>query len=105
MGCYNKAMPAPTNEKPECPLCTRQADLTFHHYIPRKVHRRAHFKKRYSKSELQTGIDICILCHRGIHKYYDEMELAKHLNNLVCLQADQALSNHFNWVAKQRISS
>jgi len=38
-----------------------------------------------------------------VHKFYDEMHLAKHLNSSELLQADQALVNHFAWVAKQKI--
>lgn len=86
-----------------CPLCKRQTHLTFHHFIPRKVHRRAHFKKNYSKAELQQGIHICRACHNGIHKAYDEMTLAKSYASLDKLQQDERLNQHFNWVAKQRV--
>ena len=36
-----------------CQLCQRQSLLTFHHLIPRKMHRRSRFNKKYSKAELQ----------------------------------------------------
>ena len=41
-----------------CPCCGRICTLTFHHLIPVKVHRRAHFKKHYTKVELQRSIDV-----------------------------------------------
>lgn len=85
-----------------CPCCGRQVPLTFHHLIPRKVHRRAHFKKHYDRAALNQGIHVCRLCHRGIHKAYDEMTLAKQYASLDALMADETLANHFTWVAKQR---
>ena len=80
-------------------------DLTFHHLIPRKVHRRAYFKKNFNKQELNVGIDICRQCHRVIHKSYSEMELAKSLNSIEALVADPLLLNQFTWIAKQKIRS
>ena len=64
-----------------CCLCGRDTELTFHHLIPRKVHRRARFRKHATRTELQAGIDLCRLCHRGLHRLYDEMTLAKRLNS------------------------
>lgn len=87
----------------KCPLCNRTTALTFHHLIPRKVHRRAHFKKHYSKSELNQGVNICRNCHNGIHRRYDEMSLAKRLHTLDALLRDEELSRFFTWVSKQRI--
>lgn len=76
--------------------------LTFHHLIPRKVHRRPHFKRRYDRETLNAGIMVCRRCHRGIHRQYDEMTLAKSFNSLEALLADAPLSAHFQWVAKQK---
>jgi len=88
-----------------CCLCQRETDLTFHHLIPRKVHRRAYFKKNFTKQELNIGIDICRQCHRAIHKTYNEMELAKQFNSIELIHSDPLLSKHFSWIAKQRIKS
>ena len=76
--------------------------LTFHHLVPKKVHRRAHFKRHFSKVELQRGIRVCRLCHQGIHREFDEMTLASKLNSLAALLQDPSLARHFDWVAKQR---
>lgn len=86
-----------------CPLCGRSTHLTFHHLIPRKMHRRKHFKKNYSKEELNLGIRICRTCHTGIHRRYDEMTLAKRLNTLKALQGNSELRRFFAWVGRQRI--
>ncbi|MFC4698718.1 hypothetical protein ACFO4O_00905 [Glaciecola siphonariae] len=85
-------------------LCNRVLHLTFHHLIPKKMHRRTFFKKHYKKSELAQGIDICRQCHDGIHKTYTEMELAKHLNTFEAIKDDEKLSSYFAWVAKQKVS-
>jgi len=85
-----------------CACCQRRVPLTFHHLIPKKVHRRAYFRRHLSKEALKQGVRVCRLCHRGIHREYDEMTLAKTLNSLPALLADGKLSKHFEWVSKQR---
>ena len=85
-----------------CLCCKREVPLTFHHLIPKKVHRRARFKKKLDRSALQQGIAVCRLCHRGIHRQYDEMTLAMQFNTAESLLQDTALAKHFEWAAKQR---
>lgn len=80
----------------------RDTALTFHHLVPRKVHRRAYFKKNFSREDLGRGINICKLCHRGIHVLYKEMHLARELNTLKALQDDPATMKHCGWVSKQK---
>ena len=36
----------------ECPLCMRATELTFHHLIPKKMHRRRFFQKNYKREQL-----------------------------------------------------
>jgi len=86
----------------ECELCERQSMLTAHHLIPRKLHRRKHFKKHFVKSELQATILICRECHKGLHKFYDEMHLGKLLNSIDKLKRDPQVKKHIDWVARQR---
>ena len=62
------------------------------------MHRRTYFQKHYNKAELQQGVMLCRLCHKGIHTLYDEMTLAKRLNSLQQLQADDKISQHVDWV-------
>lgn len=85
-----------------CMFCQRQIALTFHHLIPRKMHRRPYFQKHYSKTELAAGIWLCQLCHQAVHRCYDEMTLAKHLNSLALLLADPTLQRHVQFAQKQR---
>lgn len=90
----------PKNGK--CQLCGRHTELTFHHLIPRKVHRRSRFRKHYDRETLQTGVAICRLCHKGLHRLYDEMTLARDLSTLDALRSDPAILRHVTWVMKQR---
>ena len=83
-----------------CPLCKRETTLTFHHLIPKMMHRRTYFKKNFSSEERNQGVDVCRKCHSGIHDLYSEMHLAKYLNTLEKLEADEAVAKHCSWVAK-----
>ena len=85
-----------------CALCGRSGRMTFHHLIPRKVHRRMHFKKHYSRSQLSQGIEVCRLCHDGIHTLYDEMTLARRFPTRMQLKADPRIRKHSAWVRKQK---
>ncbi|MDP3516948.1 MAG: hypothetical protein Q8S94_07255 [Pseudohongiella sp.] len=87
---------------PTCCLCFRELALTFHHLIPRKVHRRSYFQKNYNREKLNEGIFICRTCHKGIHALYDEMTLARQFNSLEQLRQDEELAKHFAWSAKQK---
>lgn len=86
-----------------CPLCHRYTRLTFHHLIPRKMHRRTFFRKHFSREQLNAGVAVCRQCHDGIHRFYTEMELAKQFNSVSRLQQDDKLARYFNWVSKQTI--
>ena len=88
-----------------CALCQRRVDLTFHHLIPKKLHKRKRFQKHYSKRSLSQGIWICRQCHRGLHKLFDETTLGTELNNLSTLLAQPAVIKHVEWVKKQKENS
>jgi len=88
-----------------CQLCNQVRDLTFHHLIPRKLHRRRRFQKHFSRDELNTGIRICRLCHRGLHRTYDEMTLATKFNCVASIRADEALSRHILWSSRQKVTT
>lgn len=85
-----------------CTLCQRGVRLTFHHLIPRKLHKRKRFAKTYSRDQLNEGIMLCTRCHKGLHKLYNEMELGSRLNTLQALKEDPAIARHVAWVARQK---
>jgi regulation of enolase protein 1 (concanavalin A-like superfamily) len=86
-----------------CATCGRLARLTFHHLIPRKLHRRKRFQRLYTRDTLNRGIAVCPPCHRGIHRRFSEMELGTHYTSLEALQQDEDLQRHFAWVARQKV--
>ncbi len=87
-----------------CELCGRLTSLTFHHLIPRRVHRRLRFLKRFGKEEMQSrGLEICRLCHSGIHDLIpNELELAEKFNTKELLLSHEGIVKHIAWVAKQK---
>ena len=88
-----------------CALCKRdEISLTVHHLIPRKVHRKKWFRKRYELEDMRhRKIGVCRRCHLGIHKLIpDEATLAREFNTLELLQAHQGLQKHVEWVKKQQ---
>ena len=85
-----------------CLLCRRKVNLTFHHLIPKKMHRRRYFRKTYSREQLAAGIYLCRLCHTGVHELFDEMTLAKQLNTPALLQSNDLIAKHCQWVSRQR---
>jgi len=97
------APPASRKQRPEhCATCGRATALTFHHLIPRKLHRRPRFRRRYDRAELARGVHVCRVCHRGIHRAYDEATLGERFNTLEALLDDPGLARHFAWAAKQK---
>ena len=86
-----------------CPFCGRKLPLTFHHLIPKKLHRRARFRKSYSRDKLNLGVDICRQCHDGIHERYDEMRLYREFDAPEKIAADPELARYFQWVARQKV--
>jgi hypothetical protein len=97
-------MPASPREKTgPCELCGGHRPLTFHHLIPRKLHRRVHFQKHFTRAELSRGLAICQLCHKHIHAQHDEMTLARSFSSLEALRQDTALGKHIAWAGRQKV--
>ena len=86
-----------------CELCGRDKPLTFHHLIPRKVHGRRRFLRRYSKHEMKArGLHLCRPCHSGIHDLIDETELGERYNTKEDLLKHEGVARHVAWVARQK---
>ena len=86
-----------------CELCEREQPLTFHHLIPKKNHRKSYFKRRYSKEELvNRGLWLCRLCHRHLHKTFDEKELGRQLNTRRTLLERPEVQTFLAWARRQK---
>lgn len=80
----------------QCELCQRQmAKLTVHHLIPRQTVKR-------KQADAGATIDICSACHRQIHSFYSNLQLARELNTLEKLKNEPKMSKFLNWLSKQK---
>jgi 5-methylcytosine-specific restriction endonuclease McrA len=88
-----------------CDLCGRvmKEGTTRHHLVPRAVHRKAQFKKRFSKDQMRTTVDFCRDCHRAVHDLLpDEKELARDYYTIELLREHPAIATFLEWVRKQK---
>lgn len=88
-----------------CELCGRRhVPLTEHHLIPRAVHGKKAFRRRFDLAEMRRRkLMVCRRCHRGIHRLLpDERVLARDFNTRDALLAYGPLHRHVAWVRKQR---
>lgn len=87
-----------------CELCGRQKPLTEHHLIPKAVHTKKRFIRRFGKSEMKSRkLMCCKECHNGIHDLVpDEKELANDFNTKELLLRDDRVLKHVDWVRKQK---
>lgn len=93
-------------EPASCALCQRVAPLQFHHLIPRKNHRKPWFVRNFTREEmLQRGAMLCRLCHRFIHRQYDEQTLGRRFNTVAALLADPNVQKHVAWARRQKIAA
>ena len=85
----------------ECEMCGREKDLTFHHLIPRTLHKNKWFKKNFSREEMDNGIDICQDCHSAVHDFIDEKQLGREFNTLEKLMEHEKVDDFVEWVSKR----
>ncbi len=86
-----------------CELCGRDKPLTFHHLIPKAMHGKKRFQKRHTKQELHTrGLNICRLCHNGLHDLLTERELAEQFNSRELLLEHPGVAKHVAWKRKKK---
>lgn len=87
-----------------CELCGRGESLTKHHLIPRALHNKPRYRKRYSREERLTAIAwLCRSCHKHIHRLYSERELADRLNSIEALRHDAAIHTFVEWLASKPV--
>lgn len=86
-----------------CALCLREEiALTFHHLIPRTLHSKKWYQKRYTVEQLNVGVDLCADCHEAIHDFITEKDLGKSYNTLELLREHPKVAKFATWIAKQR---
>lgn len=88
----------------KCNLCEREnLELTFHHLIPKCQHKRNWCKKKFTKEEMKkSGINVCIECHKNIHRLISNVELAKFYYTLELLLEHPKIKKFLGWIKKQK---
>ena len=71
------------------------AQLTVHHLVPRQTVKR-------KQAEEGPTIDICSACHRQIHSFYPNLQLARELNTLEKLRNEPKMLKFICWIRKQK---
>lgn len=81
-----------------CELCQSEESHNFHHFIPRTLHTNKWFKKRYTREEMQQGLDVCKSCHTAIHDLIpDEKKLGRHYNTKRQLLSHPKIRSYIKW--------
>lgn len=86
----------------KCGLCEREKELTFHHYIPKALHKNKLFIKLYEKKYMKShGVNLCDDCHYAIHHFHTEKELGKYYNDMKKLLTSEKVKNFLKWIKRQ----
>lgn len=83
-----------------CELCGRAAPLTKHHLIPRSLHGKVRYRRRFARAERLTAILwVCHPCHRHLHAVLSERELADHYRSREALLGHPEIRAFVDWLA------
>ena len=86
-----------------CDLCNIEAATSFHHLIPRTTHGNKWFKKRFTRQEMQQGMNVCRGCHKSMHTLIpSEKELGKDFNTKEKLLAHGGIAKYVAWKQRQQ---
>ena len=95
-------MPIRNSRPAHCVLCERDLPLTFHHLIPKLMHKRRWVKELYKTEQMHEGIWVCKPCHSAIHRFIDHADLARTFHTVEQLKSHEELGKFVRWSAKQR---
>ena len=95
-------MPTRNSRPVYCVLCERDLILTYHHLIPKLMHKRRWVKELYTTEQLQEGIWVCKPCHSAIHRFIPHGELARTFHTVDQLLTHEDLGRFVRWSSKQR---
>jgi protein-arginine kinase activator protein McsA len=84
-----------------CALCERDRPLTFHHLIPKTLHRKPRYRKRHDPGERMAGVDLCRDCHDAVHRFIDHRRLAECYRTLEALRTHPEVAKFVAWVRRR----
>ncbi len=90
-------------ETKKCELCEGDRELTFHHLIPKIMHKKPRFLKKYTRKEMHSrGINIYQYCHSCLHDLFTVKQLGDVYNTKDILLKHEGVIRHIAWSAKQK---
>jgi hypothetical protein len=85
-----------------CGLCGSDEAHNFHHLIPCTLRSNKWFKKRFTREEMQRGLDLCRDCHSAVHDLIpDEKVLGRHHHTVETLLAHPEVAKYVAWKRKK----
>lgn len=96
--------PALTSARPPgCEICGREhLPLTYHHLIPRQVHKRVVKRGVHKEWELNKVAWLCRACHSFVHRIATNEELAKEFYDVDLLLEREDVQKFAAWVGRVR---
>ena len=89
-------------EPEHCELCERSQPLTFHHSIPRTLHKKRWVRSRFPAEALHVGVWLCRDCHDAIHRFIDHRTLAESHRSVEQLRSHPDVARFVAWIRTQR---
>ncbi|KAM0322449.1 hypothetical protein ACHAQA_009516 [Verticillium albo-atrum] len=94
---------ATRNQADGCELCGRDwIPLTYHHLIPRFVHKKAVRRGWHPPEDLDNVAWLCRLCHSFVHRFAGHEELARHYYTVELLLAEDDVSKFAKYASRVR---
>lgn len=84
-----------------CTICERFGHMTRHHLYPRELHGTYLKRKLATEAQLQETIMVCPTCHKTIHRFHSNRELAERYNTLEKLLDDEQIRKYAAWASRQ----
>ena len=78
-----------------CELCGRQVSSTRHHLVPKRTNRFGVIRVKYSKTELNSLMPICV---KHVTDMCTERELTVHFNSIELLRTHPDIHAFVDWL-------
>ncbi|TGZ80166.1 hypothetical protein EX30DRAFT_320474 [Ascodesmis nigricans] len=86
----------------ECEICDREGNVTYHHLIPRSVHKKVLKRGWHQEWRLNVVAWLCRPCHSAVHRCASNEELAREYYTVEKLLEREDIQKWRNYISKQR---